>query len=486
MRRFQVLPWLIALLGCMAAAHADTLPGAPWTWLSPLDLACGRVGWRYEQGYTTWPGQYWRGPNRPPCAAELDQPASWGVLRLAGRLEVPPTLTDVAEAVAPQTAEQPAIDGVVGYEEWRNAALVATRLDEGQEIFLLLQRSEQTLYVCAAMPAVLSARAGQTVELAFGRAGTEGGQLCPSHLLLRATLDSPQHTSLAAFTGNQGVWQPEPPDREEPSLRACASSRGDAAWSYPVFEFALPLSRLRPPDASPEALGFLVRLQTFSRGRELPVTGVPSREAIYWPDSRTTYGASGTTPLGERPDFWGRLRLSPDEPQGGLEVPVATKPVRIDGQLGLKEWQTAHSVRYDFPGGQWRLLQVRRDEQCVYLGVRACAARGLRRGESCSVYLDVAGDGGLRPRSDDIQYRLPLAPEACPELLQYRGGLWVGGTTTDVKAAAYPFSDYESCYEFALPVSLFGSTAGSGGGFATPRQRATLAVEISYNVGPER
>lgn len=440
-------------------------------------MAGGKIGWRFDRQFTSWPGQYWRGPDSPPCEADPALPATWGVLRLGGRFDPPQEPQyGAADVVVPLTEEKPVINGVIGYDEWSHALPVIMPFGEdGEELFLLLQRTELTLYVCIAAPSLPVAQAGQVAELYVNRGTAACGQVAPQHLRLQATLDSADHTTLCASLGSQGAWCALPCGKDAPAWRAVGSPGGDGAWGYPVFEFAIPLSQLGTDGCAPEALGFMARLQTSGHGDRLAAPNIPPTEALYWPEGRTGYGIHNRATLGDRPDFWGHLQLSPCDPQTGLLVPQAAGPVRVDGQIGTKEWQGASVDRYRFPGDQYRVLRAVRDATCVYLSVRTRTARVGKCGESLGIYLDPCADGGLRPRSDDVLYRVPLGAENAATVSHYQGDRWVPCGSADIRAASYPLSRYESTYEIALPLSLFQKTDSQ-------TQAPNLAVEVAYEL----
>lgn len=461
---------LAAALVCASAAFAAPLPV-----LWPLDLAEGKIGWRFDRDFISWPGEYWRGPGGPPCAADPAAPTTWGVLHLGGRFDPPQEPQyGAADVVAPLTEENPVVNGVIGYDEWSHALPVIMPYGcEGEELFLLLQRTDYTLYVCIAAPSLPTARAGQLAELYFDRGPTECGQVASQHLLLQATLDDTEHTTLRTFVGNQGNWTAQTCAPCTPALRAAGSPGGDGAWGYPAFEFAIPLSQLGTAGCAPDKLGLMARLQTCGHGAKLAAPEIPPVEALYWPEGRTGYGIHNRPTLGDRPDAWGHLQLSPCDPQAGFVVPQAAAPIRVDGQIGLKEWQCAAVDRYRFPGDQYRVLRAVRDETNVYLSVRTRTARGGKCGESLGIYLDPCADGGLRPHSDDVLYRVPLGVENAAEVYRYSCDHWVSSGKADLKAASYPLNQYESSYEIALPLSLFQKTNDQ-------TQAPNLAVEVAY------
>jgi hypothetical protein len=338
-------------------------------------------------------------------------------------------------------------------------------------LVVLLQRTEHELFVLAAAPWVNAPRLGLTAEVCFDRNPSATATLGPQHLLLKATQAAPEVTSLQAFTGEGGRWRPEPAPAKDAAWRVAGGGDGDGAWRYPVFEFAIPLSRLKSPDRELSSLGLFVRLQTLSGGRFLAPPPPSNAEAVFWPDSRTSLGTATKASLALRPDFWGHLRLHEDDPVTGLSVPVAAGPVRVDGQIGLKEWKGAGTAEYRFAGDQWRVLRVQRYDKSLYLAVRVRLSRGERSGESCGVYLDPLADGGLRPRNDDMLYSIPLGVETKPVVLRYGAQGWAAQGEAPCEAAAYPLSPNESCYELALPLSLF-----------TGKQAPNLAVEVTYEL----
>ena len=175
--------------------------------------------------------------------------------------------------------------------------------------------------------------------------------------------------------------------------------------------------------------------------------------------------------MGLRPDYWQRLLLQPGDETEGVCVPAATRPIKVDGQIGIKEWADARTAAYSLPGDQWRRLWLARDQDNLYLAVRLHVARGVRQQEACQVYVDPCGDGGLQLRGDDLQVRLPLGPESLPETLRCAGQEWTASTCGDVKGASYPVSSYESTYELALPLKALG-----------PDLHPNLAVEVVYGL----
>jgi hypothetical protein len=233
-----------------------------------------------------------------------------------------------------------------------------------------------------------------------------------------------------------------------------------------------PLDQLRDEKGCAiEQVRFMARIST-TGGKTLPLAQTPERESVCWPDYRGSYATTTTVGLGYRPDDWGHLRLCDSDMRSGLDVPVVATPIVVDGQIGIKEWAQANSTLYRFPGDQYRRLYVARDESNLYLAVRVRAARGERLDERCGIYLDPSADGGLRPRTDDLLYTLPLGLEARLEESRACEGTWgapVANRKCVVKGAAYPLSPYESTYEFRLPVSLFAQ-----------QQAPNLAVEVSY------
>jgi hypothetical protein len=462
---------------CSLLALAGVSGAAPLPLLFPLQfggpVAAGKVGWRYDKDFVSWPGEYWRGADCPPVAADPDTSRTWGSLRLGGKFDPPPQPQYfTSEAVVPLTNAIPAINGAIGYDEWSHALPVIMPYGQDQELFLLLQRTDTMLYVCLAAPSVHQARSGQVAQLYFNRGAEAFQPLGPTHLQLRATVQDPTNTKLEVFTGVSGQWTPQPLDAACAKSRAAGNSAGDGAWSYAVFEFAIPLDQLHDAKGCVlDRLNFMARISV-TGGKPLPISEAPERETICWPDARASYAVSTKVSVGDRPDAWGHLRLCEGDIRPGLDVPLLTTPVRVDGQIGIKEWAQGMVTQYRFPGDQYRRLYVARDENALYLAVRTRAARGPRLAETCALYLDPSADGGLRPRADDLMYSLPLSIDAC--LMEHRvcDAQWGPGAAPGavaVKGAAYPLSPYESSYEFALPLSLFAQ-----------QQAPNLAVEVSY------
>lgn len=475
MRNLRSLTGLCLLLAFAGVGTAATLP-LPFPLQFGGPCAAGKIGWRYDQEFVSWPGEYWRGPDCPPIAADPKAPRTWGTLRLGGKFDPPPEPQYFAtEAVVPLTADIPAINGGIGYDEWSHALPVIMPFGEEQELFLLLQRSDTVLYVCLAAPSLQHIRARQTAELYFNR-DAEGSQtIGPRHLQLRARVQDPTNTALEVLTGAGGQWTPQPqPKGICVTLRAAGSSAGDGAWAYPVYEFAIPLDQLRDAQGCAlDKIQFMARIST-TGGKALPVAQAPERETLCWPDARASYAVTTRVSLGERPDDWGHLRLCAEDIRPGLTVPTVATPICVDGQIGIKEWAQGNLTQYRFPGDQYRRLYVARDETNLYLAVRIRVARGARQAETCGIYLDPCADGGLRPRADDLLYTLPLGLETRLEERRSCDGKWVDPVKRGrclVQGAAYPLSPYESSYEFMLPVSLFAQ-----------QQAPNLAVEVSYEV----
>ena len=462
---------IIVLLACTGAALAAPLP-ARWS----LDLITQEPGWRFRAEYAFWPGLYWRGPDQPPVAARPDDPATWGLLRLGGALaDPPPALSAATDLTAPWVEERPVLDGVLSADEWAGAAQAVERLDRGEAWGVSAQHTGDTLYVCVACPSSLTVREGQVAELYLAPADGDGlpGRSGARQLRLRA--DREQRPTLQSFTLGNGQWTPEPVAKgEAPAWRGAVTGRGDGAWAFAVYEFAVPLTDgVSPvPGQTPATqFRFMARLQNLNHGDGVGEARSTGPESVIWPDNRSSWTSAARAPVGLRPDYWQRLLLQPGDLTEGLGVPVTTRPMKMDGQIGIKEWADARLAVYRLPGDQWRRLWLVRDQDNLYVAVRLCAARGLRQQEACQVYLDPCGDGGLQPRGDDLQVRLPLGVDSAAQTLRCDGQGWQPAPVTGVQGAAYPVSSYESTYELALPLSSLG-----------PERRPHLAVEVVYGL----
>jgi len=458
--------WL--LLAGMGVVSAAPLP-VRWS----LDVATGELGWRFRQDFAVWPGPYWRGQGRPPVAAKPEDPATWGLLRLGGQADTPPApQCATTELTAPLAANRPLVDGLLGGDEWGGAAQAVEPLDLGEAWAIYAQHTADTLYVCVACPSALTLRQGQMAELYLAPAGAEGAPVASAARQLRVRADRDQRAALQTGTLAGGQWDLRGETRDDSQgWRGAASPRGDGGWAFAVYEFAVPLSLCCPPAAAaPEALRLLVRLQTLSHGGSVDGPRNADPEAVIWPDGRTSC-ASVAPAAGPRPDSWQRLLLRAGDAADGTAVPATTRPVKIDGQIGLKEWGDARVAAYSLPGDQWRRVWLMRDDRYLYVAVRLHVARGLRQQEACLVYVDPCGDGGLQPRGDDLKVRLPLGPESVVETLRCQDQQWRPSPLPNVRGASYPVSATESTYEVALPLAVLG-----------PDLRPHLAVEVVYRL----
>ena len=453
---------LLLLLAGAAGVAAAPLP-ARWS----LDLGSHELGWRFRQEFAVWPGPYWRGPGQPPLAARRENPSTWGLLRLGDSLDGPaPVETATVELIAPLVADRPRVDGMLGWDEWSGAAQAVEPLDLGEAWVIYAQHTADTLYICIASPSTLTVREGQVAELylAPDEAGKRGARL------LRLRADREQRPELQSFALTNGQWTPEPLAKgETPNWRGAVTGRGDGAWTFAVYEFAVPLAPAE--GAVPEQLRFMARLQNLTHGGAVGMARSNDPESVIWPDNRSSWANASRPPVGLRPDFWQALLLRPEDTSDGVSVPLTTRAIKPDGQIGIKEWAEARMLLYRLPGDQWRRLWLVRDQENLYVAVRLCVARGVRRDEACQLYLDPVGDGGLQPRGDDLQIRLPLGVESVTQTLRAVGPAWGSAGFGDVKGAGYPVSSYESTYEFALPLSALG-----------PDLRPHLAVEVVYGL----
>jgi len=461
--------WLL-LLACASAALAAPLP-VRWG----LDLLAGEAGWRFRQEFAVWPGLYWRGPDRPPVAARPDDPNTWGVLRLGPRPDVPPAISGgLTDLTAPLTDSRPVVDGVLGSDEWAAAVQTVEELDEGDEWALYAQHTPDTLYVCLACPSALGVRKGQVAELYLTPADADDRPAAAPPRALRLRADRDQRPDVQSLELHGSRWDELPTPKDSPApWRGGASGRGDGAWSFAVYEWAVPLAYFAAEGQPlPERFRFLARLQSPAHAAGGDIRNTDPEEII-WPDGRSTWTAPARqrSPLGPRPDAWQALQLGGGDPGDALSVPATTRAIKPDGQIGIKEWADAYQACYSLPCDQWRRLWLARDDKHLYVAVRVRLARGLRLEESCRLFVDPVGDGGLQPRGDDLQYRLPLGLDTSVEALRVAGADWSPAESTDVKAACYPVSAYESTYEWSLPLSALG-----------PDQRPHLAVEVVYGL----
>jgi hypothetical protein len=447
---------LVAAVGAVAAP-------LPTRW--SLDLACQELGWRFRQEFAVWPGLYWRGPEQPPVAARPEDPATWGTLRLGGPAEGTPVAEmAVTDMVAPLVADRPLLDGLLGDDEWAGAARVVEPIAPGEAWLVYTQHTADTLYVCVACPSALVVREGQAAEVYLAPAS---GEATPARLL-RLRPEGDQRSALQTFTLKGGQWAPERPAEEGAAVaRGAVSGRGDGAWGFAVYEFAVPLAGAE----AGQQWRFMARLQVVAHGDAVGDLRNRDPESVVWPDHRTSCTSGGGTPIGLRPNGWAALALQGEGTSDRVAVPPAKRPVRGDGQIGLKEWAETLVATYALPGDEWRRVWLARDEQNLYVAVRLRAARGLRRDESCRVYVDPCGDGGLQPRGDDWQVRLPLGVDNMPQILRPVGAAWQPADALDVKSASYPISTYESTYEFALPLGSLG-----------PDRQPHIAVEVTYGL----
>lgn len=460
-----------SLLALLLTAAAAPVAAQPLVAVG-LPVLPAQVAQLFKQEYAAWPGPYWRGPDRPPVEADPDDPCSWGLLRLGGLFEpAPAPLAATTEFVAPLAEDRPRIDGLLGWEEWSQAGSAVEFTGEGGKWVILAQHTPDTLYICLASPSV-PAREGQAAELYF--APVTGEPPAPTGALwgLRARAGQQGRAVLETSVGKQGLWTDRARQQSEATgVRAAASSAGDGAWAFAVYEFAIPLSHCAAGGGPVEQLALMARLQTVGRG---PIAGRIHNldpEVIAWPDHRSSYVTTSPELTGLRPDYWQRVLLRPDDLEEGVWVPPVTRPVRVDGQIGIKEWAEARFDEYVLPGDQWRRLWLARDEENLYIALRVHLARGLRRDETCRVSIDPCADGGLWPRGDDLQYRAPLGVETTSETLRYQGGEWVVCGSGEIAAASVPLNSYESTYELAVPLASLG-----------PDLRPKIAVEVVYGL----
>lgn len=461
------VPFLVALLiaAVTPAAASPLKAGLPL--VAPVQATAA-----FRQEYAVWPGPYWRGPDRPPVEVTPDDPCSWGVLRLGGVYEPGPApQAATAEIVAPLTEGRPRVDGLLGWEEWSKAGSAVEFLDEGAKWIILAQYTQDTLYVCVASPS-FPAREGQVAELYF--AAATGDPLTATGPLQawRARAGQEGRAVPESSVGRDGLWTVRTRQQNEATgVRAAAGSAGDGAWSFAVYEFAIPLAECAAEGVPVEQLALMARLQTVGRG---PIAGRVHNldpEFVSWPDHRTSYVSTSLELTGLRPDYWQPILLRPEDCEEGVCVPVATRPVRVDGQIGVKEWADAFFSEYVLPGDQWRRLWLARDDENLYIALRVHLARSLRLDENCRVSIDPCADGGLRPRGDDLQYRVPLGVETASETLRYQGDEWVACGSGEIAAASVPLSSYESTYELAVPLSSLG-----------PDLRPKIAIEVVYGL----
>ena len=459
--------WLISLLAC-AGTIALAAP-LPVFW--PLEVGTHDVGWRFRRDFASWPGAYWRGPGQPPHEAEPNVPATWGTLRLGGPCDAaPPPETAAWEVTAPLVEGRPTLDGMIGWQEWSGAASLVEPLEEGEQWLLLTQRNATTLFVCLAAPSVFAAHRGQIAEVYLAPPAAVATPPTASARVFRLRADRERQPVLESFVSDRGEWRERDNRPDDPlAWRGGAAGSGDGAWAYAVFEFAIPLQSLACEGVVPEQFLCMARLQTEGHGDDVVSPPNANPESVLWPDGRTSYN-NATIPA-RRPDAWQQLALGAKGTPEGLQVPLAARPIRVDGQLGLREWQGAWTADYELGAGQWRRVMLVRDADKVYVAVRLHVARGPRQDESCSVYVDPCGDGGLAPRGDDVLFRVAMGDDAVPETLRYQPQGWRRAAVGEVAAAGFPLSAFESCYEMALPLTALG-----------PTLNPKLAVEVAYRL----
>jgi hypothetical protein len=462
-------PSLIAtLLICMCGAAL----AAPLPLFWPLDVATRELGWRFQREFAVWPGPVVRGPGQPAGAADANVPATWGVLHLSGDSsdKAPEPRTAAWEITAPLVDNRPDLDGKIGWQEWEGAGRVIEPLDDSAEWMLLARRDDTTLFVCLAAPSIFAAHRGQVAEIYLAPAEASPLPLSAAVRVFRLQPDEVGQARLGTLQGDRGHWREVDNSPHTPvTWRGDAAGGGDGAWAYAVFEFAIPLAALAQEGVVPERLLCMARLQVEAHGGAVASPENHNPESVVWPDGRTGYNNATIAAL--RPASWPRLALGPAGEPDDLQVPRATQPIRVDGELSAEEWQGAWSANYALSPGQWRRVMLARDGENLYVAVRLHVARGVRKGEICRVYVDPRGDGGLTPGSDDLMYRVTLGSKDRPETFRYKLQEWRQTASGDITAAGGRISGRESCYELALPLQLFGPTPA-------PR----MAVEVSYRI----
>lgn len=444
-------------------------------WL-PLSAALGsplgEPGWRFRSGseshHLTWPLPS-SSPLGPGAAARPHpaDPSTWGTLTLAGSAELDREVQiGGAKLSALPSDARPVLDGQLGAGEWAQARQIVCPFGVGEALVVLAQYDDYFLYLCLAVPS-RPGRVGQHAELCFEIPRRSATQLGAEHLCLRLVATGKGVARQLTLAGSAGAFQPAPASFPV-TWRGGAGGRGDGAWGYAVFEFAVPFDYLGArQDALGLPLGFLARVQG-SGGKSL--SPLAPTETLWWPNERSSAGHVLQTPLSLRPDFWGRLKWETTTAGEGLLAPQTNTQLSLDGELSDAEWGRAARSLYVLPGNQWRLLMAQRDDQNLQLGVAVNLARGERRSETCTLYFDPRGDGGLRPRPDDLAFRLQPDGSEKLTLLRYVQGRWTPSGESLARGVGVAISSHESAYELTIPLQLLPDLA------ATPR----LAVEVSY------
>jgi hypothetical protein len=422
--------------------------------------------------HVTWPGNAWRGDD-PPDGPSPTKPQTWGEVAFSPEpLAGAPVLLDVGQVTVPASDRPVLVNGILAPDEWEDAVTLIHRYAAGAQFAVLLKHSGRNLLVGFAAPAELWVRDGMLAEVAWETGGTGAEVLGGTHHLARITMGRAGRSQVRSAVGREGAWWfSAPEDEPQPVVRAAAGHGGDGAWHYFAAEFALPLAALGGADnVLPPPLRMCAHLQLVGRGNPLALKSVTAREAVYWPDSRTSYSRTGRSLLGARPDLWTRVTLDPDHRIYPV-VPRLSAPVKIDGQIGPDEWVGAGQLHYALPGGQWRTLLYGRDDGNLLLGVRWSFARGPRPNEACVLYVDPLGDGGLAPRGDDLLGSLTASQPQTVQVRRYREKHWQDVEDEGLTGAMARVNAFETQCEFAV------LAADAQSRLVSP----SLAVELSWD-----
>ncbi len=449
---------------------------APLPARSPGRTAARAAGWL---GLLLWPVMVLAQPLSWPGAGLLDallypaadpaQPETWALLTFSAEtLGAAAEVTDARKLTVPVGRSQVKVDGRVTPDEWADAQTGICRYAPGRHLAVMLKRLPGKLAVGLAAPAEVRVRPGTMVEVGWDSPRSGSQPLGDSHRLLTVTIARHGRNRTELAVGCGGEWVSAAGSGAEPRVVTAAGNEGDGTWAYLAGEALIPVPA--PGAAQPDDLGLFVRIRPGPRRRALPSRPSPGREVVGWPDCRSSPLPGHAAVLSDRPDLWQTVGLSPGS-RNALTIPPLGQPVKLDGQVREDEWVGAAESRYILPGGQWRTVCYGHDGKLLYVGMRWCISRGLRRREECRLYLDSLGDGGLRPHADDRAVAVSADQPGTARVLRYVGEAWVEDADGNVSGAMARVDSFESHCEFAVPLGMIRNTSGQAG----------LAVAVAWD-----
>jgi len=451
--------------------------------------ATKRLGGRHPKhmslraSHPTWPADA-IGPSE-------DLPSTWGRLRLLDRAARPADQPDApAHITVPSSKYPPRLDGMFGVE-WDDAAQVRVDLPDQECLLLGLKHNGAVLYVGAGVPSDRRLTDGSRVDLFFEAPGERADEAAR---WLRYTLRWAARHGRASCSGavwRDGKWRPvkaAPSKSRSPhGPQGTVSGSGDGAWRYPVFEFALPLSKLGL-DPAVQELGFCARVVLPAGQHPARLVRAP-QHTVRWPMGRGSYTTRGRDRdvFAARPDLWGSVLLASNAAgEGRIAAPMTAQTIQIDGELEQGEWQDAGRRTAEVAPGVQQTVYLARSRDELYVASCWDISAGTWVDQVVEVFVDPKGDGGIFPRDDDRLLKI----EAKGEQVALQTHSWHEGRKKWVVRESVPFvatvsmattaTGSRSVAELSVPLRALGCTAPK------PNSMLGLGVQTAVTAVPAR